>query len=107
MVLPALSKPRRRTEYSVVERWSARSLGVSTQLALRTGVTFFAGRVRIQRLGQVIHDRKIKTDATEIIEPRESWEKKHVGAPEALETPRGVGVAICDAIPSLIAALGK
>lgn len=78
MVLPALSRPRRRTEYSVVARGDGQRGRIGgkevDRLARRVLVTFFAGRVRIQRLGQVIHDRKIKTDATGIVEPGQSWE---------------------------------
>lgn len=89
MVLPALSSPRRRTEYSLVDIWSVRSFwGRARSLRYGRAFTFFAGRVRIQRLGQVIHGRKIKTDATEIVEPRQSWENKTVRDPEVLEAAR-------------------
>lgn len=74
MVLPALSRPRRRTEYSVVGRVRRSARQPSTSACAAVLFTFFASRVSIQRLGQVIHDRKIKTDATKIVEPRQSWE---------------------------------
>lgn len=71
MVLPALSKPRRRTEYSAVLRGQIIS-DEPSGLKKIACFTFFAGRVGVQRLGQVIHDREIKTDATEIAAPSES-----------------------------------
>jgi hypothetical protein len=78
-------------------------------MACAAALTFFAGCVCIQRLGQVIHDRKIKTDATEIVDLWQSWKKKYGRAPEVLEAPRclGVGVAICDAIPQPHCRIGK
>jgi hypothetical protein len=69
-------------------RWVSEEVpGRNTWLARRR-FTFFAGRVGIQRLGQVIHDRKIKTDATEMFDLRQSWKKKNGRAPEVLEAPR-------------------
>lgn len=60
VVLPALSRPRRRIEYSWwllvgVMRWDQRECIKGCLIYRRERYTFFTGGIQVNTLGQVIH----------------------------------------------------